>query len=190
MRPITASMASNGVSSTERTYVQFHGKAAFPYGRHLDGVDGDFLSAVHGRTGRRGEGRRPAHHDRAAARLVRLRRRVSTASRRNIRRSPSTSSIPTPARATKSRRSRPTRTTRARRRRTSSTSVSRSARQAKADGLIQPYKVATWDSIPDSAKDADGHWYGDYYGVLSFGVNKDVVKQRATGLGRPAEAGI
>ncbi|PSJ60947.1 ABC transporter substrate-binding protein [Pseudaminobacter soli (ex Li et al. 2025)] len=48
--------------------------------------------------------------------------------------------------------------------------------QAKADGLIQPYKVSTWDSIPDSAKDADGYWYGDYYGVLSFMVNKDLVK--------------
>ena len=48
--------------------------------------------------------------------------------------------------------------------------------QAKADGLIQPYKVSTWDSIPDSAKDADGFWYGDYYGVLSFMVNKDLVK--------------
>ncbi|MCO5070672.1 MAG: ABC transporter substrate-binding protein [Rhizobiaceae bacterium] len=47
--------------------------------------------------------------------------------------------------------------------------------QAKADGLIQPYKVATWDSIPDSAKDAEGYWYGDYYGVLSFMVNKDLV---------------
>ncbi len=47
---------------------------------------------------------------------------------------------------------------------------------AKAEGLIQPYKVATWDTIPDSAKDADGYWYGDYYGVLAFGVNKDVVK--------------
>src|SRR5262249_39425430 len=42
--------------------------------------------------------------------------------------------------------------------------------QAKTDGLIQPYKVATWDSIPDDAKDADGYWYGDYYGVLSFEV--------------------
>jgi len=42
--------------------------------------------------------------------------------------------------------------------------------------LIQPYKVNTWDSIPDSAKDADGHWYGDYYGVLSFQVNKDLVQ--------------
>src|ERR1041384_2197722 len=27
---------------------------------------------------------------------------------------------------------------------------------AKKDGLIQPYKVSTWDSIPDSAKDAEG----------------------------------
>ena len=25
---------------------------------------------------------------------------------------------------------------------------------AKAEGLIQPYKVSTWDSIPDTAKDA------------------------------------
>ena len=47
---------------------------------------------------------------------------------------------------------------------------------AKADGLIQAYKVSTWDSIPDSAKDADGFWYGDYYGVLSFLVNTDIVK--------------
>ena len=46
---------------------------------------------------------------------------------------------------------------------------------AKAEGLLQPYKVATWDTIPDSAKDVDGHWYGDYYGVLAFEVNKDIV---------------
>jgi len=47
---------------------------------------------------------------------------------------------------------------------------------AKTEGLTMPYKVSTWDSIPDSAKDADGHWYGDYYGVLSFAVNKDIIK--------------
>jgi putative spermidine/putrescine transport system substrate-binding protein len=47
--------------------------------------------------------------------------------------------------------------------------------QAKDEGLIQPYKVATWDDIPDNVKDADGSWYGDYYGVLSFAVNKDLV---------------
>jgi len=45
---------------------------------------------------------------------------------------------------------------------------------SKADALIQPYKVSTWDSIPADAKDADGYWYGDYYGVLSFLVNTDV----------------
>jgi len=47
---------------------------------------------------------------------------------------------------------------------------------AKADGLLLPYKVSTWDSIPDSAKDADGAWYGDYYGVLAFEVNTDIIK--------------
>ncbi|WP_395017946.1 ABC transporter substrate-binding protein [Dongia sp.] len=47
---------------------------------------------------------------------------------------------------------------------------------AKKDGLIQPYKVATWDSIPDQHKDAEGYWYGDYYGVLTFEVNTDIIK--------------
>src|SRR6266498_1945932 len=45
---------------------------------------------------------------------------------------------------------------------------------SKTDKLIQPYKVATWDSIPADAKDPDGYWYGDYYGVLAFLVNTDV----------------
>jgi putative spermidine/putrescine transport system substrate-binding protein len=49
--------------------------------------------------------------------------------------------------------------------------------QAKKDGLIQAYKVSTWNSIPDSAKDAEGFWYGDYYGVLAFEVNTDIVKK-------------
>lgn len=52
--------------------------------------------------------------------------------------------------------------------------------QAKAAGLIQPYKVATWSSIPDSAKDADGYWYGDYYGVLAFQVNTDMISKVPT----------
>jgi putative spermidine/putrescine transport system substrate-binding protein len=47
---------------------------------------------------------------------------------------------------------------------------------AKSDGLTQPYKVATWSELPDNVKDADGHWYGDYYGVMAFGINKDLVK--------------
>ena len=47
---------------------------------------------------------------------------------------------------------------------------------SKAEGLTQPYKVSTWAEIPDTIKDADGFWYGDYYGVMSFMVNKDLVK--------------
>jgi putative spermidine/putrescine transport system substrate-binding protein len=48
--------------------------------------------------------------------------------------------------------------------------------QAKADGLIQPYKVSTWDTIPADVKDPDGYWYGDYYGVLAFEINSTVIK--------------
>jgi putative spermidine/putrescine transport system substrate-binding protein len=47
--------------------------------------------------------------------------------------------------------------------------------QAKTAGDIQPYKVSTWDSIDPKSKDADGYWYGDYYGVLSFEVDTKVV---------------
>ena len=42
--------------------------------------------------------------------------------------------------------------------------------------LVQPYKVATWDTIPADSKDPNGNWFGDYYGVLAFEVNKDAVK--------------
>lgn len=45
-----------------------------------------------------------------------------------------------------------------------------------SEGLFQPYKVSTWSSIPDSMKDAGGMWWGDYFGVVSFGVNRRVVK--------------
>ncbi|MEZ5830539.1 MAG: ABC transporter substrate-binding protein [Dongiaceae bacterium] len=47
---------------------------------------------------------------------------------------------------------------------------------SKAEGLLQPYKVSTWDSIPEHQKDPEGYWYGDYYGVLAFEVNSDLVK--------------
>jgi putative spermidine/putrescine transport system substrate-binding protein len=48
---------------------------------------------------------------------------------------------------------------------------------AKDEGLIQPYKVSTWDTIPDDVKDPDGYWYGDYYGVLAFMVNNDIIPE-------------
>ena len=46
---------------------------------------------------------------------------------------------------------------------------------AKADKLIQPYKVSTWDTIDAEFKDPDGYWYGDYYSILTFEVNKAAV---------------
>ncbi len=42
-------------------------------------------------------------------------------------------------------------------------------------GQFQPYKVQTWNQIPNSMKDPAGRWYGDYYGVISFGTNTEVV---------------
>lgn len=46
-----------------------------------------------------------------------------------------------------------------------------------SEKLFQPYKVSTWSTIPDNMKDPDGLWYGDYFGIESFGVNRSVVKQ-------------
>jgi putative spermidine/putrescine transport system substrate-binding protein len=46
---------------------------------------------------------------------------------------------------------------------------------SKMEGVIQPYKVTTWSTIPNNQKDADGYWYGDYYGVLTFAINADLI---------------
>ncbi len=48
---------------------------------------------------------------------------------------------------------------------------------AKKEELLMPYKVSTWSTIPEDQKDPDGYWYGDYYGVLAFQVNADIVKK-------------
>ncbi len=47
---------------------------------------------------------------------------------------------------------------------------------AKKEGLLQPYKVEKWNEIPDALKDPEGFWYADYYGVMAFEVNTQVVK--------------
>jgi putative spermidine/putrescine transport system substrate-binding protein len=51
------------------------------------------------------------------------------------------------------------------------------ALQAMNDHLLAPYKVATWDSIPAAAKDAEGYWVGDYYGLIVFEVNSRFVSE-------------
>ncbi len=50
---------------------------------------------------------------------------------------------------------------------------------AKAEKLIQPYKVATWDTIDPDLKDPDGYWYGDYYSILTFETNTAAAKSPA-----------
>jgi putative spermidine/putrescine transport system substrate-binding protein len=39
------------------------------------------------------------------------------------------------------------------------------------DGLYAPYKVATWNDIPDGQKDTGGLWTSDYGGYISIGCN-------------------
>jgi putative spermidine/putrescine transport system substrate-binding protein len=40
---------------------------------------------------------------------------------------------------------------------------------------VSPYKVATWKNIPAAAKAANGDWYNDYGGYISFGCDMTVV---------------
>ena len=56
------------------------------------------------------------------------------------------------------------------------------ARQAKAQDLTAPYKVATWDDIPEGQRDPDGHWFNDYGGYLSIGCNATIVEVCPTTL--------
>jgi putative spermidine/putrescine transport system substrate-binding protein len=41
--------------------------------------------------------------------------------------------------------------------------------------LFAPYKVATWDDIPDALKDPNGLWFSDYGGYMSIGYDADAV---------------
>jgi ABC-type Fe3+ transport system substrate-binding protein len=54
------------------------------------------------------------------------------------------------------------------------------ARQAQAQDLLAPYKVQTWDEIPEGQKDPDGHWYNDYGGYISIGCNASVIDECPT----------
>lgn len=54
------------------------------------------------------------------------------------------------------------------------------AASAKGEGLLQPFNVSTWETIPDAAKDAEGYWYGNYYGLLAFQINADRVSRLPT----------
>jgi putative spermidine/putrescine transport system substrate-binding protein len=45
------------------------------------------------------------------------------------------------------------------------------AQSAAKEDLLAPYKVASYDDIPATAKDANGAWYYDYGGYVSIGCD-------------------
>ena len=47
-------------------------------------------------------------------------------------------------------------------------------------GVLAPYKVATWASIPADAKASDGTWFADYGGYVAIGYNSAKVKTPPT----------
>jgi putative spermidine/putrescine transport system substrate-binding protein len=48
------------------------------------------------------------------------------------------------------------------------------------EGILAPYKVATWSNIPADAKAADGTYYADYGGYVAIGYNSATVKTPPT----------
>jgi putative spermidine/putrescine transport system substrate-binding protein len=44
------------------------------------------------------------------------------------------------------------------------------------EGMSAPYQTTNWAEIPDNLKDADGHWVGSYYGIMSIASNSTLVK--------------
>jgi len=48
--------------------------------------------------------------------------------------------------------------------------------KAGQEGLLAPYKVATWSAIPANSKATNGDYYGDYGGYVAIGYNSAKVK--------------
>jgi putative spermidine/putrescine transport system substrate-binding protein len=51
---------------------------------------------------------------------------------------------------------------------------------AASSGLLAPYKVASWNEIPATAKDANGDWFDDYGGYVAIGYDSSKVKVAPT----------
>jgi putative spermidine/putrescine transport system substrate-binding protein len=48
--------------------------------------------------------------------------------------------------------------------------------QAQKEGVVQPFKPAAWNDIPDGLKDPAGNWFTIHSGTLGFMVNIDALK--------------
>ncbi|MEG3630701.1 ABC transporter substrate-binding protein [Streptomyces poriticola] len=51
---------------------------------------------------------------------------------------------------------------------------------AAQQGLLAPYRVAAFDDIPETQKDAKARWYNDYGGYVSIGCDAERVKECPT----------
>ncbi len=58
------------------------------------------------------------------------------------------------------------------------------------EGLYAKYFTTNFKKVPRAMKDGRGFWVGDYWGVVSFGVNTAVVTQRPAELDGPAEVRV
>ena len=47
-----------------------------------------------------------------------------------------------------------------------------------SEGVLAPYRVASWSNIPSDAKSSDGTWFADYGGYVAIGYNAAKVKTR------------
>jgi putative spermidine/putrescine transport system substrate-binding protein len=52
--------------------------------------------------------------------------------------------------------------------------------KAAQEGLLAPYKVASWNDIPSSSKTVNGDYYADYGGYVAIGYNPAKVKTPPT----------
>src|ERR1700734_3473309 len=53
------------------------------------------------------------------------------------------------------------------------------------EGILAPYKVATWNDIPADAKASDATYYADYGGYVAIGYNSAKVKTAPTSFADP-----
>ena len=53
--------------------------------------------------------------------------------------------------------------------------------------LFAPYRVQTWDTIPEDNKDPNGAWVNDYGGFISIGCNADLVQTCPTTIAQLAD---